>query len=250
MNPSCIVHADDLGISPEVNRGVLEGLTSGVITDTSILVDAPWAGEAARLLMGFGCTHAGIHLNLDELFGWSSPGRERISRDELMSRFGRGEFLEVCRSEARRQIEQFLSLELSPSHLDTHHHVHGFGAIFFLLLDLMKDYHIEAMRFSRQGYRLLTRDAIPYDRLLYELMEANLREHGIVYCDTVLEGVDALARIGPGTTELIVHPARGGDAWRERELDILLSPTFAELIRERQVYLTNYQELTLSAGTS
>ena len=249
MNAACIIHADDLGISPEVNRGVLEGLTSGVITDTSVLVDAPWAEEAARLLSDIGCVHAGIHINLDGLFGWSSPGRERFSRDELTARLESGEYLDAVRDDALRQIQGFLSLGLRPSHLDTHHHVHGFGAVFFLLLDLMKEHHINAMRFSSTGYRLLTREDIPHDQHLYEQMEAALRKNGIVYCDTVLEGVDALARIGPGTTELIVHPGRGGEAWREKELDVLLSPTFAELLRERQVHLTNYRELTLSAGT-
>ena len=46
-------------------------------------------------------------------------------------------FLQECTHEAKDQIETFLSFGLIPTHMDTHHHVHGFFPIFQILVDLL-----------------------------------------------------------------------------------------------------------------
>ncbi|MGC9324486.1 MAG: carbohydrate deacetylase [Desulfomonilia bacterium] len=246
MSAVLVINADDLGMSPEVNEGIIEGLAAGVISDASVLVGAPCTEDACRSLERIRLTHVGVHINLDGQLGWSSPGRERFSREELMARLEHGELSETCRDEARRQIEGFMSYGLTPTHLDTHHHVHGFWPVFSLLVDLMQDYRIPAMRFSRTGYRLLSRDPIPFDRRIYAQMEATLRGRGIMFCTQVLEGVHTFSQIGHHTCELVVHPARGGDAWREKELDGLLSGEVRDTLRRRQVHLTNYRDLVLN----
>jgi len=38
MRRCVIVNADDLGLSPEINEGVLSGLKQGIISDTSVLI--------------------------------------------------------------------------------------------------------------------------------------------------------------------------------------------------------------------
>ncbi len=42
MRPrSLVLHADDFGMSPEVNRGIVDGFQNGLLTSTSVLANAP-----------------------------------------------------------------------------------------------------------------------------------------------------------------------------------------------------------------
>ncbi len=43
-----IVNADDLGLSAEIDRGILEAHDRGIVTSASLLVDAPDAEAAVR----------------------------------------------------------------------------------------------------------------------------------------------------------------------------------------------------------
>jgi len=230
--PRIVINADDLGLSPQINAGIFKGIEAGVVTDCSVMPKAPFAHEAAVQLRSCGIACAGIHIDLDGLLGWSSPGRERYGRSELQRRFEQQTFREELEAEAREQIESFLDLGLTPTHIDAHHHVHGFPVVFAITLKLMGQYAIPAMRFSRSGYSLPTREGIPWTSAMAVDMEAKLRAHGILYCDKMLEGTGLIAQAGPGTTEIVVHPGLGGDAWRDEELRVLLSLGTAAL-RER-----------------
>lgn len=221
--PRVIINADDLGLSPQINAGIFKGIEAGVVTDVSVMSKAPFVREAAVRLRSYGIACAGIHIDLDGLLGWSSPGRERYDRSELQRRFELNAFCEELEAEARDQIERFLDLGLIPTHIDAHHHVHGFPVVFAITLRLMGQYAIPAMRFSRSGYSLPTREGIPWTCAMAVDMEARLRAHGILYCDEMLEGTGLIAQAGPGTTEIVAHPGLGGDAWRDDELRILLS---------------------------
>jgi chitin disaccharide deacetylase len=45
-----VVNADDLGLSPGVNEGILEAHTTGIVTSASLMVNRPGAEHAATLL--------------------------------------------------------------------------------------------------------------------------------------------------------------------------------------------------------
>ncbi len=236
-----IINADDLGLSPPINAGIIKGIEAGVVTDTSVMATAPFAAEAARALRDHGIVRAGIHINLDGPLGWSSPGIERHARDELERRFAQAPFLARLEAETCRQIEAFLALGLEPSHIDSHHHVHGFPAVFAIMLKRMGDYGIRAMRFSPRGYGLPSRPDIPWSSDLAAHMQALLKGKGVLTCDQMLEGAGKIMEASSGTTELVVHPGLGGDAWRDEELRVLLDMG-APAIRER-FDLISFQDL-------
>jgi predicted glycoside hydrolase/deacetylase ChbG (UPF0249 family) len=161
-----------------------------------------------------------------------------------MKMLNKPDFLKECVREAREQIEIFLSYGLIPTHIDTHHHVHGFSSIFEILLELSSLYDIPAMRFSRQGYRLPTREDIPFDDKLYGRMEEMLRQKGICFSSHLLEGARKIDDIGPDITELIVHPSLEGEAWRMEELEILRSKSGYEVLERYGVRLISFKDLT------
>ena len=162
MNPSrfLIINADDLGFSPEVNKGIFAAYEKGVVTDSSLLITGPSVQEAVAMVKNDPSLQVGLHIDLDPLLGWSSPGRERFTRQELLQMMEDPEFITKIRKEIDAQITAFLDTGLTPSHLDTHHHVHGFPCIFEALVEALDSYKIKAIRFSKQGYALLGREDI------------------------------------------------------------------------------------------
>lgn len=243
MNGLLIINADDLGMSHEINAGILSGLHQGFISDTSLLPRGPCAASAARDLLTLGRDHAGVHIDLDHLFGWKPGGRELHSRAALMKLFEDEEFLKACTRDIRDQLMLFLDFKLIPTHIDTHHHVHGFPAIFRLVLEMACEYHIPAMRFSRRGYRLPTRTDIPFDSEIFASMEEVLGEKGMFFPDNYLEKARSLKLVKrEGTTELVVHPSLSGDRWRAEELDFLMSGDGVRILNPKETRLVSYRE--------
>jgi predicted glycoside hydrolase/deacetylase ChbG (UPF0249 family) len=245
MNGLIVINADDLGMNPEVNAGILSGLHQGVISDTSLLVKGDYVEPAVGGLKALGIEHAGIHINLDDLFGWKPGGIECHPRVILMEMLRKKEFLTACAREARDQIEYFLDFNLTPTHLDSHHHVHGFPAVFDMLLRLMGEFGIPAMRFSRHGYQLPTRIHIPYDPEIFLQMENGLKDRGIHFCKSYMENARNISKVGMGVTELVVHPSISGDAWRSEELEFLLSDHGVESLLQKGIRLISYQDLLM-----
>lgn len=242
-----VVNADDFGLSEEVNAAVVLGLRQGFLSDTSILVMAPFAPRGVEDLLRLGVTHAGIHLDLDGPLCWSPGGGERYPRTELKRMLEQGDLAHACEEAARRQIEAFFATGMAPSHLDTHHHVHGFRPVFDLVVRLALEYGIPALRFSRGGYRLPTRQDIPLQPEEALAMEEALTRAGIFHCDRMAEGAGLIFGFmdepPEGTTELVVHPSLGGDPWRARELDALERAARGRPLRGPGFVLTSFRDL-------
>ena len=59
-----IINADDFGLHPLINKGIIEGHQKGMITSTSIMPSAPCFKEAANLAVQNPELGIGIHLTL------------------------------------------------------------------------------------------------------------------------------------------------------------------------------------------
>lgn len=236
-----IVNADDFGLTAGVSRGVLRAMRKGVVSSTSAMVCDPAAvallTRHAEALKG----RAGIHLQLTD--GLPCAGSDRVPSlvtpegcfprfPEELGTLDPGEI----RIEWRAQLELFLQSGLTPSHVDSHHHVHGLPEVFEIYREIAK------------------RSAVPARTLSPEMTEA-LRSCGIRcadYCETGWLGADAtfgtlldLVRAafercgGRGVVELMCHPGYADSllstrsvyvSAREEELQILCSGRLARRI--------------------
>jgi chitin disaccharide deacetylase len=101
-----IVNADDFGLSPAINQGILEAHTSGVVTSTSLMVDGRGAERAAAVARSHPELSVGLHFVEDGT-------ADLDDRVQLAGTF-------------ERQLERFRELiGADPSHIDSHHHVHA-----------------------------------------------------------------------------------------------------------------------------
>src|SRR3954463_5895104 len=61
-----VVNADDLGLSPGVNRGIFEAHERGVVTSASLMVRWPAAEEGAEYAKAHAALGVGLHLDFAE----------------------------------------------------------------------------------------------------------------------------------------------------------------------------------------
>lgn len=66
MNKYLIVNADDFGYSFSINKGIIDAHTKGIVTSTSVMVDAIASGEAKELTK-YPNLSIGLHFELKEV---------------------------------------------------------------------------------------------------------------------------------------------------------------------------------------
>jgi hopanoid biosynthesis associated protein HpnK len=136
-----IVNADDFGLTPGVNRGILRAFHDGIVTSASLLVTGSAFEEAVALARQNPELDVGLHLTLVEEQG--ILGHEALPTlvDE-MGRFPRtsGEFFrrallgrirwDEVEREVAAQIALFQETGLRLSHVNSHQHLHMFPPVF------------------------------------------------------------------------------------------------------------------------
>ncbi|HXI75457.1 MAG TPA: ChbG/HpnK family deacetylase [Pyrinomonadaceae bacterium] len=144
-----IVNADDLGLTPAVNRGVVRAFQSGIVTSTSLLVTGSAFEDAVALARQNPELDVGLHLALVEERSVLGPdvlptlvdetGRFPRTSTEFIRRaiLGGINWFEVER-EIAAQIALFQETGLRLSHLDSHQHLHMFPPVFQIVRRLAR----------------------------------------------------------------------------------------------------------------
>jgi len=125
-----IVVADDLGLSPEVDAGILETVRAGTVTTADLLVNPPYTADMAPFTAAG--TALGLHLNLTHGSPCAGPGdvpslvggdgRFLARREDTLARLTAAD----AENEMRRQLERFRELVgRGPCHLSVHKHLHA-----------------------------------------------------------------------------------------------------------------------------
>src|SRR5215475_2897529 len=111
-----IVNADDFGLSPGVNRGIIECAERGIVTSASLMVRWPAAAEAASYRNQSRNISIGLHVDLGE---WVLRNGEW----EPLYKVVDTEDKRAVEAEITQQLGQFRWLVgRNPSHLDSHQH--------------------------------------------------------------------------------------------------------------------------------
>jgi hopanoid biosynthesis associated protein HpnK len=289
MTRRVIINADDFGLSPGVNRGIVSGFREGVLTSTTMLVNLEFFDDAVRLARENPDLPLGVHLSLL----WGKPvsdpaevpslvegdGRFPRSLLTLASRYFLGRLSrDQVRTEFRNQIRTFLEAGLTPTHLDTHKHVHCLGGILDAVISVAREFGIDKVRLPREdrprprrtpdgrpgtrgsrksaGKRRLIRFLCRGAR--ERLNEAGIRtadhfvgiEHGHGLNSDVLNLI--LSNLGAGTTEIMCHPGYADEharryastpPHREVELASLKDPRVKDCMASGAIRLIHYGEL-------
>jgi predicted glycoside hydrolase/deacetylase ChbG (UPF0249 family) len=241
-----IVTADDFGIRPEINTGIIEGHKTGIITSAALLVNAMATNDAVQLIKENPTLDVGLHLSIVEGYSLSGgqslldrkeyfPGRPCLHRHwtVFLLAFLRGHILKMeLENEMRAQIEAFLKIKNPIPFLNSTQHLHLWPGIQDIVLSLCKEYKIqgirmplsgEKMNFSIRGVQLeiLKRFGKKFasraqcSKIVLSFPDAFLgfEESGNLSEKKILKLID---KVRPGVTELMTHPGHESPFLRTR----------------------------------
>lgn len=259
-----IVNADDFGLSPGVNRGIIRAHREGIVTSSTLMVNLPGAAEAAR--MAAGCPELGVGIHLNLTYGppvlppervpslvddqgrfrrpWGGPGEALSGK---LSRWSQAVELDQLEMELRAQIHRAGELGLSPSHLDGHHHVETTLPVLEVVARLALEHRLPVRSLFPRTRQYLRSAGVPTPEFCWGryIQPPERRRRSNPYVRT-------LPFLPWQLSEFFCHPgecddelrAASGYIWqREVELKWLTSERLRELFALENIQLVSYRAL-------
>jgi predicted glycoside hydrolase/deacetylase ChbG (UPF0249 family) len=273
-----IINADDFGFSCGITEGILRAHRDGVVTSTTIAANMPAAEEAVRRLAAAPNLGVGVHLNVSQGPPLSQEARALADADGVMRLTAAGvvllcvrkpRMLRAIEAEYDAQIRWVLDHGITPTHLDSHRHTHGFPPVFARVARLARRYNIRFIRRHRErlpgpGWPASDAKQRRVRRLLSSFgwinawiapdLVATNGTWGIEHtgCIDTAWLVRAAGTVQPGTTEIMTHPGLADDldetasrlgASRQMELAALCDPAVAKAFRQQGIERVHYGQL-------
>ena len=247
-----IINADDFGLTPGVNRAIVELQQAGALSSTTLMATAGYFSAAVHLAFaqpalavgchivlvdGSPCLHAGEVPSLLGPRGLFRPTVGSFLRDLLRGRIREQEI----EAEAIAQIDRIQSSGLTVSHIDSHKHLHTFPGVLAPLLRAARQCGVVCVRNPFEPWWSLraTRGASAWRRTQVRVMRTQRRafarlitEHGMMTADgsigvlatgslddSVLRSL--LQAMPGGTWELVCHPGYNDQALEQANTRLL-----------------------------
>lgn len=262
MARTLIVNADDFGFTRDVNAGIVEAHTRGILTATTLMANGAAFDGAVRLAREHPTLDVGCHLVLVQGPGLPETLPELLAAVAMKRVDPLREF--------RAQIERILGAGLKPLHLDTHKHTHLLPPVLDAVARLSEEYRIPWVR--RPFDLPLAAGDVPLSKRMVNALVASMRSnvhaklarHGCRTTDHFagfqITGryraaeLAALVRALPdGVTEFMCHPGHCTDELRSArtrlkesravELAALTSPEVRAALDAAGVTLSGYRAL-------
>ncbi|CNJ01894.1 chitin disaccharide deacetylase [Yersinia bercovieri] len=250
MEKLLIVNADDFGLCKGQNYGIIEAFRHGIVSSTTAMMNCADIHHAAELSQQNPALPVGMHFVLT----YGRPLTAMPSLVDANGLLGKGLWqraeagalnLAEIAQELAAQFDKFVAIfGRSPTHIDSHHHVHMLPQIYPL---------VEA--FAREKSLALRIDRHETQQQGISLNEPRSTEwfdagfYGEVLTEqTFLQLLDHADQKGVSSLEVMCHPAfidkilmTSGYCYpRLTELEVLISPTLKRVIEQRGYRLGSY----------
>ena len=259
-----IVNADDFGFTRDVNAGIVEAHTRGILTATTLMANGDAFDDAVALSRAVPSLDVGVHLVMVQGMSVLDPARELPATvGDLVKTVWRGEL--AVYEEARAQVSKIVAAGIRPSHIDTHKHTHLLPPVLKAVARVAREFEIPwvrrpfdygidgSVKWQKRAVALGMRVMAP--RFAREFAGLRMTDYfaGFQVTGTLDAGSLArtLRRLPEGLTEFMCHPGILGPELRVAktrlkesravELAALVAPETRELVRELGLELGNYR---------
>ena len=270
-----IVTADELGLSSQRNKGIVEAHCRGILTSASMLAYGPAFREAVKISKALPKLDIGLHLNLSEgeplVLGhktlinksgefWGRQEARRRAKEKMFD-------LREIESEAEAQLETLKSAGLKVTHLNAVDHMHIRGNLATPLALVARRHGIRCFRCPAERSRPSSlKPNSERASAVHEYHQSALNAIGVYgaqrmrstenFAGATLTGfltpeslIETIQSLPAGLTELMVHPGmkaaekgfEGPD--REAEVQALTDPRLKPLLKELEIGLTHFGKL-------
>ncbi|MCL4545230.1 MAG: carbohydrate deacetylase [Chloroflexi bacterium] len=283
-----IVNADDFGISDGVNMGIVEAHRRGILTSTTVMANMPAFDHAMRLARDNPELGVGIHLNItsgtpllpsSQVPCLARPDGRFHSPLFVLRQLTLGQLDgRQIEAELSAQVERAMSAGISPTHLDSHHHVHMHPRLQPIAIRIARRFGIRALRSTTElgPGDVLSRTGVLSGRafsprfsktvvltLLGAMLSRRAQRAGLLVPEHfrgLLLGLAfssedllrLLQRLPAGATELMCHPGYPDETLRRQtsyangrdlELAALLAPASRSILQQDRVRLSSFAAL-------
>jgi len=282
MKRKIIINADDFGLHPAVNKGIIDGFSNGCITSASIMPGGEAFVEAVELAADHPNLGIGVHLMvvggravckpLDIPTLADAQGFLPLDYPAFLKRYfaGRVDTQEI-RRELTAQVDRVAKTGLPITHLDSHQHMHVVPGIIDIVLDIAEQFAIPAIRIPGEpllftgGYplhcsRFIARTGLS---ILSEFAARKAQRRGLRTPDHffgMLAGgnlqpeylLKIIRQLPAGVSEVMLHPGvndlvlqktyQWGYHWQD-ELQAVMSIHTRSCLQEEKVGLISFREL-------
>lgn len=263
--PELLLRLDDIGMNHSLNMAMKEVAERGIPFSTSVLFVGPWYQEAVEILRQHPDVSVGVHLALNsewKNYRWGpvlgmgavpslvdSVGYFRQSEQEfLASHYDLGEVERELTAQVERALRSGLKIDYVDYHMGTAVATPELQAI---VERIAKKHHLGISRyFGEDGNELW---GVPPDQKKATLLEllGNLKPDRpnliVFHVAERTPAMDALIDMN-APSQNVADGGPGVSRHRHAELETLLSPEFAEWIRDGKVKLITYRQLIARVG--
>ncbi|PSW02669.1 chitin disaccharide deacetylase [Photobacterium lipolyticum] len=150
-----IFNADDFGLTPGVNLGIVAASQSGVVRSTTLMVSMAAEKHAIDLASSAASLKLGLHLRftagapLTAAHSLTCDSGQFLVKENFWHRRDFSE--QQIADEVTAQVEHFLASGLSLSHIDSHHHAHTHPQILPVVQELARFYKVPLRECGKYG---------------------------------------------------------------------------------------------------
>jgi predicted glycoside hydrolase/deacetylase ChbG (UPF0249 family) len=270
-----ITHIDDMGFCHAANAASFECLSSGAASCASVIVNAPWFMEAARIVTENPQFDVGVHLTLTceyPTFRWPAlssrdPSSGLIDAEGYMWHTREDAVRNVkedaAEAEMREQIDRALAAGIDVTHIDTHMGSVVHPKFLRIYLKLAIEYGVPAFlpNITRDRLQALREDEMANDYLevLEKVDTESVPMLDEIIIDTLVDLDDKksfyrelIDGIKPGLTHLLFHPAINSEelkaiantfASRNADYEAFSDPDLKAYIEAAGIKHIGYREL-------
>ncbi|MDP4221808.1 MAG: polysaccharide deacetylase family protein [Bacteroidota bacterium] len=265
-----IIHADDMGLAHSVNEACIKAFAEKGVTSGSIMVPCPWALEITDYVKNHPGMDVGIHLTLTaewDLYKWGgiSPSDEIPSLLDKNGYFypsvealGKSVKPEEAEREIKAQINKLKEAGIQITHLDTHMgSMLANPELMQIYLRLSDEYNLPVLFpraylswFPPELSKVLGSKVFLVDNL-FQL------ETSMISGNWIDPYKKAFSELKPGLNQIIVHIGYDNDelraickghdeygaSWRQKDLDMILSNEFKDLIKKNNIILIGWGQI-------
>jgi predicted glycoside hydrolase/deacetylase ChbG (UPF0249 family) len=173
-----IVNADDFGLAPHINKGIIEAVEQGAVNSVSLVANGKALDEAVAYSQSHRNLNTGIHCTLIDEIPLSAPryipslvgkdGRFHPDYRHFILRYILGRIrMHEIKIELEAQIKRLMNAGIAFTHCDSHQHLHLLPGISSIVLTLCQQYRIPRLRIVNE------RPDIAYVKQMFPLILMN-----------------------------------------------------------------------------
>ncbi|WP_181151143.1 carbohydrate deacetylase [Paenibacillus sp. PCH8] len=248
MSRQVIINADDFGLSPAINVGIMKAYQAGGITSTSMMVNMPGFDHAVCSARASPDLGIGLHFNLTYGYPVSNPGSvPSLVRPDGSFHKGNSALVRDpvdITKELDAQWNRFIETTRYPAHLDSHHLLHQNDPMI---------YEIMAEKAIRENVPLRRSQIVhpipigPIPRMTETILLDTYGDN-----EGLQRLLHHLVSLPEGITEIVCHPGYVDDVlrqiseWtdiRERELSVFINAEIPRTMKALNILPISYTAL-------